>query len=404
MRGLKLAITITVTTMVILVLLLMIRAASDQPTGSLSLPKDLPMGFQIEKYGNFQQYEGQLRRLEEAHPAQFAYHSDRKTYGEDYDLYWVTVGDIAKPAIFVISVTHAKNEWQGAHIVMHFIEKVLDPNDNQRLFNRRLLENFCIVAIPVVNTWGYFASPDGKHYNKHASPVPGIENAKWHDMSAYDYYYGVNLNRNFDWNWEAYRSLPWSVKTYWNGKDYGYANYFMMPFYIDSNGDEIFDPTNTHPNHILKPDLEVYDYKGAAPFSEPETQLIRNLFNKYKIIGFIDWHLMNPWQEHNVSYISQIEDADSMITLVNEGLRRVNNRNKATGLRLPKSNHNVMEKYDGNAPYSVNWAQNQMGVRSFGWETGTSYPEQLWTDAYMEIFYRTIYWMQEMQFHEREVR
>ena len=384
----------TAVLIVLSVAMFLVLVTSSRDKDILPFPRNVAMGFPVEKYENCDQYVAHLRSLNHRYPDLFDYQTDRKTYGSNYGLYWVTVGDTNKPAFFIVSVLHAKHEWQGAHIVLHFIEKILDPNDNQREFNTALLQNFCIVAVPMVNTWGYFASPDGKHYNKHAARVKDINKANWHDMTHYDYYYGVNLNRNFDWNWDTYPNLPFSVKQYWRGTDYGSANYFMMPFYINENGAEVYDPQNMHPNHILKPDLEVYDYKGEKPFSEPETQLIQDLFGRHRIVGFIDWHLMNPWQTNNASYISRHVDRQAMVRLIDEGIQIVKQRHKGKEAQLPPTQHIIMEEYDHNAPYSVNWAQNRMGVKSFGWETGTGFPVEVWTDAYMEIFYRALYWMQ----------
>jgi hypothetical protein len=47
------------------------------------------------------------------------------------------------------------------------------------------------------------------------------------------------------------------VRSYWNGTDYGKANYFMMPFHVDEQGNEVYDPENHHPNHILTPEPAV---------------------------------------------------------------------------------------------------------------------------------------------------
>lgn len=352
------------------------------------------MGFQVAKYPSPGDYEQHLDRLAARCPGQFAHHADRRTWSGDHDLRWLTVGDPSRPAFLMVSVLHAMNEWQGAHVTMRFVEKLLDPDDNQRQFSEALLSQYCLVAVPMANAWGYFAAPLGEHSNGHASRVPDIAAADWHDMTHYSHYYGVNLNRNFDFNWDAYPNLPFSVRSYWNGTDYGNANYFMMPFYVDDEGREVYDPENTHPNHILKPDPAVYDCKGTAPFSEPETQLIRDLFDRYDVIGFMDWHVMNTWQTNGASYVSQTEDRDAMVQLVDDGVERVNRRHPSLATPMPRTRHIVMEEYDHGAPYAINWAQNRMGVTSFDWETGTGFPDEVWTDAYLEIFYRALHWMQ----------
>jgi hypothetical protein len=371
-------------------------ACGDTDSGPrLPLPSDTAMGFAIEKYTDHDVYEGELSRLKSQYPANFDYHTDRRSYDGGYPLYWITVGDTSKPAIFFVSVLHANREWAGTQIVLHFAEKLLDPEDDQLEFNRAFLSNYSLVAVPMANPWAYFGSEEGRHYNAHSAKVPGIETATWHDMKEYAVYRGVDLNRNFDWNWEKFQNLPWSIKSYWNGRDYGTANHYMMPYYLDEDRNEIYSPRGEHTNRILKPHPDVYDYKGSAPFSEPETQLIRDLVTeRYLVVGFADWHTMNPWQTKNVSYISRNDPNRELARqLVDDAIRRVNERNETGTESIPTCKHIVMEEYGNNAPYSVNWAQNAAGIRSFGWESGTKLPDEVWTDAYMEIFYRSIYLM-----------
>lgn len=360
----------------------------------LPLPVDVPMGFPVCKYQNAGAYVAHLQRLNISSQGLLQFHTDRKCWTGDHDLYWLVVGDPVKPAVFVTSVLHAKYEWQGAHVVMRFVEKLLDPLDAQRHLHEAFLARYCLVAIPIVNVWGYFATANGAHHNNHAYPVPGIEEADWHDMAEYSRFSGVNLNRNFDWNWEAFVDIPFSVRSYWNGEDYGHANYFMMPFRRDEQGEVVYDPVAHGAMRLLKPDPDVYDGKGTTPFSEPETQLIRDLFDRYRVSGFIDIHTMNPWQQNNTDYVSgNAKDRPGMLALVDDGIARVNARHADAGVRMPTTHHIVIEEYGDNPPYAVNWAQNRMGVPSYDWETGTGLPENIWTDAYLEILYRTLHWI-----------
>jgi hypothetical protein len=161
--------------------------------------------------------------------------------------------------------------------------------------------------------------------------------------------------RNFDINWDKYWRLPFSVKDYWNGKDYGYANNFMMPFYIDPiTKQKVYDPSGIHQNHIFESAPDLYDYKGEAPFSESETQLIRDLFYKYKVVGFIDFH-MNPWQNDDVSYTSRNVNRKAMMMLIDRDIKLVNVRNPELRNRIPNCHHLIIEDYDHNAPCSINW-------------------------------------------------
>ncbi len=166
---------------------------------------------------------------------------------------------------------------------------------------------------------------------------------------------------------------------------------FPVKKYADEAGREIYDPTGPSGNRVLKPDPEIYDGKGACPFSEPETQLIRDCFARHTVKGFLDFHVMNPWQGNNTDYISRLGNGPDLAGLVDAGIAKVNARH--SGAALPATRHMVMDEYDGGAPYSVNWARNTMGVPAYCWETGTGLPEELWTDAYMEILCRAISWI-----------
>ncbi|MFT5287608.1 MAG: hypothetical protein ACI8W3_000901 [Myxococcota bacterium] len=385
---------------VVLILLILVSLAlasnrirvSHEP---LPTPRDVSMGFAISKYPDFPAYEAELVRLKSTYPDQFEFQSEGTSYDGSFPLTWVTVGNPTKPAILFVGVLHGRNEWAGTQMLLQFAEKLLDPRDNQRDFNRAFLERYCLVAIPMANPWGYFASPEGIHHNPHPADVKGIESADWHDMTHYGRYMGVDLNRNFDWNWDKLDTYPWVARKFWNGKDYGIASRYMMPYYRDAEGNEVYSPDGEHKNRILKPDPGVYDYKGEAPFSEPETQLVRDLvLNRYNVIGFADWHTMNPWQNKSATYVSGHEDTRAQAyTFTERSIDRVNNRNPDNPSPMPKPRRIVIEEYANNGPYAANWAQNAAGIRTFGWETGTALPDKVWTDAYMDMFYHSIHWM-----------
>ncbi len=103
---------------------------------------------------------------------------------------------------------------------------------------------------------------------------------------------------------------------------------------------------------------------------------------------------LKGWQTKNASYVSRSQpDAALARQLIDDGIGRVNARSAQGSELIPPCNHIVMEDYGKNAPYAVNWAQNAQGIRAFGWETGTQLADEVWTDAYMEMFYRSIHWM-----------
>lgn len=327
-------------------------------------------------YESFEEYESELEALAES--SNVILKSDRTSYTGNYPLYWLEIGDRTKPAIFFNGLLHAHNEKNITHILMKFAEELVD-GETQSDFNEYILENYCVIIIPMANPYGYFASEEGHHHNGHGASVPNIQNLNWHNNANYGYYSGVNLNRNFDWGWENYINIPWSMQQYWNGIDYGGANYIMMPN----------PPT-------LAPEYELYDYKGESAFSEPETQLIRDLFDRYDVIAFFDYHTMNPWQTNNSSNIPARYRND-LITLIDASRARVNARH--SGIDLPATVHLDMHSYDGgNAPFASNWAFSKKGVFAFGWETGTDLPVELYSDMYIELFYRSLEYITKSNF------
>ena len=305
-----------------------------------------------------------------------------KSYRGEYPLYYITVGDTSNPAIFYISGSHGTNEKYAPHLLLDFVQRIKDQES--------LLESYCFIAVPLCNPYGYFGSKEGLHHNGHEYDVPGIKRATWHDMTNYSRYSGVNINRNFDYRHAEYHNLPWSVKSYWNGKNYGLANYFMMPYYLDEKGQQVYDPTNRHGNHVLMPDKRVYDWKGPAPFSEPETAFVRDVFHKFDVVFFTDWHTMNPWQTNNVLYYSRrLQARGDLKERIAEQIQAIN---REYSVNMPKPSVAFLEEYDGGAPLSMSWAQLTEGVTSFGWESGWNFPEEAWMEAYLRVMQAGVDW------------
>ena len=333
--------------------------------------QNVAMPVKIARYKDYKEYENELKSLVTNSAGKMRYNSDRSSAAGNYPLYWLEIGNSSNPTIFIITGLHMTNEWELPHVVMSFVNKLISADDNQSAFNKYILSNYHLVIIPMANPWGYFADPKGAHHNGRTASVPVSQRITWHRNTNYNTYYGVNLNRNFDIGFNKYQDLPQAAKPYWNGKDYGIANYFMKPV-----------------KGQLKPDALQYDYKGPSPFSEPETQLIRDLFLEYKPIAFFDWHKMNPWQTNNTSLLPT-KYYDQTKVLIQQAVSRVNYRH---GANIEGTVFMKLETYADGGPYALNWGSTKMGALGFGWETGSNYPTPVWTDAYMEMIYRSIEW------------
>lgn len=124
-----------------------------------------------------------------------------------------------------------------------------------------------------------------------------------YENNTYQNANGVNLNRNFDAYWEQYPAYePWRSQ-----------------------------------------------YKGTAPFSEPETQIVRDIVLQYKPVVFIDNH---TWGGFNGSNL-EIELASRRYGILLEDLTK--------SMRLTLGRQDLQVNYFGNpAPRSSEWAGRQV--------------------------------------------
>ncbi|EJR11134.1 hypothetical protein II9_04834 [Bacillus cereus MSX-D12] len=132
--------------------------------------------------------------------------------------------------VYIIGAIHGWEDF-GPYAIVQLL-KILTGSEAQlppQLKN--IKEKVRILTIPIVNPWGMYQNPK-KRQNSN----------------------GVDLNRNFNWNWASNKTgQPWD-----------------------------------------------YDYKGTAPFSEKESQYVKKVFDDYKgkISAFIDIHnqeYSNQW-------------------------------------------------------------------------------------------------------------
>ena len=152
-----------------------------------------------------------------------------------------------EPQVFYNSLIHAR-EPQGMMTVMYYMYYLLenygtDPEVTYLVNNRE------IYFQPVVN-------PDGYEYNRTTDPNGGGQWRKNRRLNG-DGSSGVDLNRNFGYQW-------------------GYNNSGSSP-----------TPSSD-------------TYRGASPFSEPETQAMRNFVNTKAFKTALNYHtysnlLLYPW-------------------------------------------------------------------------------------------------------------
>lgn len=83
----------------------------------------------------------------------FNYKIIGKDQSGQYDMYMVYLGTPSNPTMLITSVMHG-TEWQGAQYGLSFMEMLRDNTFHDKLWRNKLLDNFHIIYIPVVNPWG----------------------------------------------------------------------------------------------------------------------------------------------------------------------------------------------------------------------------------------------------------
>ncbi len=165
-----------------------------------------------------------------------------------------------KPEILYTSLHHAREPGGAASLIYYawwLLEQAADGNvEAQYLLNNRQL-----YIVPVVN-------PDGYSWNQSTNPNGGGMWRKNRRMNQ-DGSYGVDLNRNY------------GTSTFWNAPNNG---------------------SSTNPRSDT--------YRGTEPFSEPETQALRDFCERRAFRTAINFHTFSNLLIYPYSYIDR-ETPDS---------------------------------------------------------------------------------------------
>ena len=148
-------------------------------------------------------------------------------------------GDEQEPEVLYTALHHAREPLSMMNLF--YFAHYLCENQTSDPIADYLLKNREIYIIPVVN-------PDGYEHNRRINPSGG---GMWRKnrLSAGVDTFGVDLNRNYG-NYE-----------YWNAPNFG-------------SSEDKYDNT----------------YRGASPFSEPETRAIRDFVNSHPIKNVLNYH------------------------------------------------------------------------------------------------------------------
>ncbi len=167
-------------------------------------------------------------------------------------IYWLRISNNpnvnqAKPQILYTAIHHAREPASVSQLIMYMW--YLLENYNSNLEVKYLVDNSEMYFVPLLN-------PDGYYYNETTNPNGGGMWRKNRKDNG-DGTYGVDLNRNYGYNW-------------------GLDNIGSSP---NTNSDT---------------------YRGTGPFSEPETQASRDFCNLHQFKLCVNYHtygnlLIYPW-------------------------------------------------------------------------------------------------------------
>lgn len=217
------------------------------------------------EYYTFDRLSQQLKTWSESHPAITRLHSIGKSC-EGRDIWALKVSDHPEldekePAALIMGGTHAR-EWIGVEMPMAAIARLLQGYGTDETLTR-LVDEREIWFVPVVNPDGLvYSQTQSKYWRKNRRVVDGRPQ-------------GVDLNRNFGYKWG-----------------------------------------NTGASNSPSSDT----YHGTGPFSEPETQAIRDLAEREHFQGSISFHSYSELVLHPFGYAYNVPcpDEKTLITLARE--------------------------------------------------------------------------------------
>ena len=188
-----------------------------------------------------------------------------------------------------------------------------DPSEDRV---RGVIDNTQIFLIPMVN-------PDGVEANsrKNCAPNYGSFGLKKKITS-----YGVNLNRNYGYDWYLYCVFPMKYHFLMNAMDFS------------------------------------FNYRGPRPFSENETRAVKNFVVSHDISIYLSYHsysevIFYPWM-----HASKPSPDEDLFVSIGENMSRINEYRLITG------GNYIIPRYGGTLGTSENWLYGERGILSFTME------------------------------------
>jgi len=283
------------------------------------------VSFEPYDYHTYQEMTELLQNLALNHSDIMSLSSIGRTY-QGRDIWMVKLSDNVtqeeeEPGVLFMGAHHG-NEKPSFEVCIYFIEYMIENYGNSSLGEvREVFDNTQIYVVPMVN-------PDGveAETRKNAAPNHGPF-GKSKEITSY----GVNLNRNYDDLWFLYYILPVQ-----------YGLFFTME---DSS----------------------FNYRGPRPFSENETQAIKEFADSHNISASISYHtygeiIFFPWM-----HSTQPTRDEALYLSIGENISEMNH------YYLYAGETHLIPRFGGTLGSSENWLYREHGIIAFLIELGTQH-------------------------------
>ena len=308
------------------------------------------MTFDPYQYHTYQEMTDELTQLAQAHPDIMQMQSLGTSYqGRDIWLFELANQHIsrANQSAVLLMGAHHGNEKPSFEILIYFINHLVEfaekPNtddDGDGLINEDIIDNFdndndglidedpsedrvrnalnttIFYIIPMVN-------PDGVEADSRKNQAPNY-GPFGHASEITSY--GVNLNRNYAYRWILYYLLP--------------MNYHLAYNLLDSG----------------------YNYRGEHPFSEEETQAVKQFVDSHDIDISVSFHsygefILFPWMHTTLP----TPDEDLFIS-IGRNISRLND------YYLHVGNNYIIPRFGGTLGTSENWLYAEHDILAYTME------------------------------------
>jgi carboxypeptidase T len=251
-----------------------------------------------------------------------------------------------EPGIFLMGAHHG-NEKPSYEVLIYFIkymtknyykentdddkdgllnEDIIDgfDNDGDGLIDedpsedrvREIINNTQIFLIPMVN-------PDGVEYGEKGSRKNRVPNHGPFGFKKEITSYGVNLNRNYGYDWIYYYLFPF--------------NYNLFSELLDRSS----------------------NYRGPHPFSENETKAIRSFVENHKINISLSYHTYSEIMFYPWYHTSKPTPDENLFISIGENMSRINKYPLLTGKKY------IIPRYGGTLGTVENWLYGKYKIIAF---------------------------------------